>query len=475
MSSLLASLSTAGNALDVYQQALSVIQNNITNASTPGFAKQSLNLVAQPFDLNGGLIGGVAARGLTSARDEYADEEVRRQLQSLGLWESRTQSTAKIENLFDVSGTSGVPANLNALFQSFSAWSVSPNSVASRQSVIANAGNLAADIQKLASSLQQTSGTIANQIDSTVSQINQLAGQIQQYNVERARQSSNDPGQDANVHAALEQLSELADISTVTQADGSITVLLSGGAPLVVGESQYAISSGLSVPSGALNQKAPPSSQILDDQGNDITSQIQGGKLGGLLDVHNRVLATILGDGQQPGSLNQFAKGFADTVNSILESGFTSSTSGAPNGTAMFVYDNSDATAAAGSFAVNPLLTTESLAPMDAQGNANGNALKLASLADSTANGSINGSTFGDYFGQITAFVGRESATAQTNQQAQEQVVAQTRSLRDQVSSVSLDEQAVQLLQFQKSYQAAARLLTTLNSIADTTIGLIAE
>ena len=70
MSNLFASLDTAGQALGVYQQALGVVQNNITNANTPGFASQSLNLVAQPFDIVGGQAGGVAAQGLRSARNE---------------------------------------------------------------------------------------------------------------------------------------------------------------------------------------------------------------------------------------------------------------------------------------------------------------------------------------------------------------------------------------------------------------------
>ena len=88
MSNLVTSMATAGNALNVYQQALNVIQNNITNSATPGYATQSLNMVARPFDVAGGLAGGVAAQGLASARDDYAEEEVRRQLQSLGKYET---------------------------------------------------------------------------------------------------------------------------------------------------------------------------------------------------------------------------------------------------------------------------------------------------------------------------------------------------------------------------------------------------
>ena len=124
---------------------------------------------------------------------------------------------------------------------------------------------------------------------------------------------------------------------------------------------------------------------------------------------------------------------------------------------------------------MNPAITSDQLAPVDAQGNANGNANQLASLASSTSAGGVNGLTFGDFFSGIASYVGQESSTASTNQQAQQQVVTQTEALRDQASGVSLDDQAVALLSFQKGYEATARLLTTLNSIAETAINMITE
>src|SRR5258707_1222572 len=124
MSSLLASLASSGDSLEVYQRALGVIQNNIDNASTPGYAKQRLTLVAQPLDIVGGLAGGVASRGLADSRDQFADEEVRRQMQALGQYDAQSQGTSAIQNFFDVTGSNGLPAALSNLFQAFSAWSV---------------------------------------------------------------------------------------------------------------------------------------------------------------------------------------------------------------------------------------------------------------------------------------------------------------------------------------------------------------
>src|ERR1700722_13478315 len=105
MPSISSMLSTAGNALDVYQQALNVVQININNASTPGYATQSLNLEAQPLDVAGGLAGGVAGAGLDNSRDQYAEEQVQAQTQTLGQYTAQAQATGAIQSLFDTSGT----------------------------------------------------------------------------------------------------------------------------------------------------------------------------------------------------------------------------------------------------------------------------------------------------------------------------------------------------------------------------------
>jgi len=473
MADLFASLQTAGQALGVFQQALNTVQNNITNVNTPGYASQSVNFVAQPFDLVGGLAGGVASQGLTSARDQYAEEEVRRQVSTLGLYEGQVQGTSSIATNFDPSGNTGVPAELNQLLQSFSSWSLTPNDQSAQQQVLSNAGNLAIGIQQLAASLSQTDQDVQTQIGSTVQQINTLTSQIQQLNISQQQTQQPDPGLDAQMNSALQQLSELVPFSQIKQSDGTVTVVLTNGTPLVIGNKQYALSATQALPAGATNTKAPPTSEILDSNGNNITGLITGGKLGGLLDTHNNVLASILGDGNQAGSLNTFAKDFADTVNNILTSGKVSTAAGAAHGAALFTYDNSDPTLAAGSFAVNPNITTATLAPVDSSGNSNGAALQLASLATATTSGGVNGQTFSQFFAGIAQSVGNSSANATNNQQLQQQIVTQTENLRDQVSAVSLDSQAIQLEQFQQSYQAVAKLINVLDTIAQTVINMV--
>ena len=79
MASILTSLLNSANAIDVMDRQLAVLQNNVSNASTPGYARQTQSLQAMPMELDSGLLGGVTAGPVLSARSEYAEETVRRQ------------------------------------------------------------------------------------------------------------------------------------------------------------------------------------------------------------------------------------------------------------------------------------------------------------------------------------------------------------------------------------------------------------
>jgi flagellar hook-associated protein 1 len=461
MSNLSMSMGAASQALGVFERALGVVQSNIANSATRGYAKQYVNLQSQPFDSAVGLAGGVACQKLVSSRDAFAEEEVRRQLQSLGALNAQSEATGSIESLFDVSGNSGVTADLNALLQSFSSWSVSPSSLPCRETVLSAASDLASSIRSLAKGVNATATGITSRIGATVDEINRITSEIRDYNIAQGSAQSPDAGRDASLHANLEALSEYTGFDVVTSKDGTVTLLLAGGAPLVAGATQYPIS---------LSRGADGRAEILDSQGADITDQATGGKLGGLLDIRNRLLPSFTGDADQPGSLNVFAQTLADTVNTILQSGSTSAEAGSPAGTALFVYTPGSVAA---TLELNPDITAGDLAPVDADGNANGNAIKLASLGESEPAG-LNQSLV-SYFSQIAASAGRESATAMNNSSAQESVLANTRTMRDQISGVSLDEQAMLLLQFQSSYQAVAKLLTTIDGLLDTTINLVRQ
>jgi flagellar hook-associated protein 1 len=471
--SLFANLTSSVNALNAFEKSLEVAQNNVSNASTAGFAKQVATLNALPFQPRTGLLGGVQAGLPQSTRDEYLEQGVRYQNTAVGNYAAQAQSLVGIEPIFDVTGQTGIVAALNSMFQSFSAWSASPDSAAARQDVLAKAQDLGASFQQAASVLSSVTSNIGNQIESTVSQINSLAAQVQAYNFQQSQGLGADSGLDAHLHDALESLSGLASITARFESDGSVTLLLGGQTPLVIGNQQYSLQTANFVPAAPLNPNATPSVHILDANGQDVTGHVVGGTLGGLLTVRNSVLPALQGDSQQAGALNLIAKKVADRVNQLLASG--TDANGDP-GLPLFTYDASSGANTARTLAINSNITVNTLAALDPGPPqvANGVALSLAGLGDSNAaTDTVGGQSILDFVNGQAQIIGQQVANATSGQIVAQQSVAQAKALRDRVSGVSLNEEAVNVMELQRGYQAISKMISVIDGLTETLLNMV--
>jgi flagellar hook-associated protein 1 len=463
MSSLFAAMGTASNALMALEQAMGVVQNNVANASTPGYVTQTLSLNSSAFNPSQGLAGGVRAGSMQNARNTFAEQNVWSANQQLGASTQEAANLQAIQSTFDVSGTSGIPKALSTLYSAFSAWSATPSSGSAQQQVLSAAQGISQAFQSAASNIQGVRAQAVQQTQSTVDQINQLTTQIADINSQIRRGNHGDAGLDANMYNNLEQLSNLVNFSARTESDGTVTVLMDGQVPLVIGTNQNDLKVVSSNSSSAPGNATPPQ-QILTSTGDDVTSHVEGGQLNGLLSTTNSVIPALLGDNSQQGSLNQLAQSIADRVNGLLTSGQTAS--GAP-GVPLFTYNASSPTSVASTLSVNPSITPGQLAAADPgpPSSANGIATQLSQLQSPTSAAStVGGVSYIDFYSSIAANVGSQQGNAAKNQQAQSQVLAQAQSARSQVSGISLNQQAAQLLQFQDAYQASAQAISTINS-----------
>ena len=102
----------------------------------------------------------------------------------------------------------------------------------------------------------------------------------------------------------------------------------------------------------------------------------------------------------------------------------------------------------------------------------NGIALQLSALAGNPE-AALQGMTFGQFYGSAASRIGDLLGQAQTASTAQTQTVAQARALRQQLSGVSLDEEATRLMTLQRSYQAASRMVTVIDSLTQDVINMI--
>ena len=452
MSSLFTTLLTSAGAMRVFESSLSTIQHNVSNSSTPGYAKQGLDLIALPYQPGTGLPGGVAAGDLISFRSEYAEQAVRRQAELFGKFSQKSSGLEPIEPIFAIGENAGIPASMSALFQAFSTLAVAPNNTASRQVVIDRAADLAAGFNQAARGLAGVSIDAQGQVRDLVSRIDGLAEDIRDINQQRRRNAATnqDAGIDARLHAALEDLAELADITTLPQEDGSVTVLLAGQTPLVIGEHSFPISADFSTPKALIH----------DASGEDITAHVQEGRLAAALELKNSLIP------EYAAGLDRLAQEFADRFNSALGQGVDAG--GEKPALDLFSYD--PAGGAALTLRVTAIAPQDiAAASADAPGS-NGNALAIAQLASS---GQIDGFTFSEFYGNLAAQVGRDVAAARDDQRTEEQLLSQARSLRQQIAGVDLNEEAARLIEFQRAYQASARLISVLDDLADTVINLL--
>jgi len=466
--SLFSALNTAAGALSAFNKAIDVTQNNVANANTPGYAQQNPLMEAVNIQSANGVLGGVTEE-TQNTRSAYADSAVQQQQSLLGEFQQLQTSLAPLQSALAVTSDSAIPSALNQLFSSFSQWSTQPSNGSYQTAVISAAQATAAAFQQVASQLTSASASTSQDLQSTVAEINQDATAIQGYNAQIAAGNTN-PGLQAQMESTLENLSNLANIQTLPGLGGMVTVLLGGQTPLVIGTQVDALQVGSA--GNAVN--GPANAAILDSNGNDVTSQVTSGSLAGLLSVRNNLIPSLIGGGSQSGGLNTLAKSLADTVNNLLESGSTTATPPFQAGSALFTYTAAPPSGIAASLQVSAGFQPSQLAATDPGPPevSNGIALQLAGL-DTNPAGQINGLSFSQYFASMASSVGNALNSANTNATAQAQTVAQAKNLQQQVSGVSLDQEAIRLVQLQSSYQAASKVVTVIDEISQSLMNMI--
>jgi flagellar hook-associated protein 1 len=452
MGSLLNSLVTVAESMRATQLAIEVGGNNVANAKTPGFAKQRLDLLAKRFEPNVGFAGGVAAGSLLSGRKVFLEQGVQEQSHRHGRFSQQTANLERIEPIFDVASNSGIGGAVDRLFESFSSWSVNPNDTPARLTVLDRARDLAQSFRFTVTSLATVKADAQTELRSTVERINRIGQEIQQYNLEVRSdvRKLEDPGLDAQLFQQLESLAELVDFDVIRAEDGSFAVNLGGQTSIAVGAHFYPVSLDFS----------GPAVEIRNAQGGAVTGQLGQGRVRAQLDLQNGFLPALTSD------LDRLARNLADSVNTGLGAGLDRD--GSPPAANLFSYDATAGVAA--SLTVNGLDASELAAASSGAPGGNGNALALADLARAR---SIDDFTPSQFYGNLAGRVGRALANSRNDETTQALLLSQSKHLRAAASEVSLDEEAANLVAFQRQYEANAELIRILNSLTETTLNII--
>ncbi len=459
-------LNIGRSALQVNQTALQVTGHNIANVNTPGFTRQRLTVeTSRPSLMAVGAMGtGVSSKEISRVYDRFLAYQIKGETENYGTLSAEKDTIDRVEDIFnDVSG-SGLQERLAAFFGSVQDLSAKASGYVERSQVLANAETLTYTIRSKASDLAALRVSIDNEIKGSIVDINRLSSSIASLNTMIAEQELG--GANANDlrdqrESLMNELSGLIDYDSVEDSSGQVTIFVGKGTPLVEGKNSFALST-------VSNPGNDTLSDIYISSGSgttNITSDISGGRLKGLLNARDTVIT-----GYQD-KLNTFTANLATEFNSQHALGygldgsnglsFFSVTAGDEAATISVAITNTDRIAAAAS---NPLTTS---GPSD-----NGNMLLLAGI-QSASIPALGNSTLDSYYGAMVSDIGIKSRTASRNFEYQKFTKDQIEQRIESVSGVSMDEEAANLIKFQRAYQASAKLITTADELLQTILGLV--
>lgn len=427
MPSLMGTLHSAASGMTANQTAIQTTSHNITNLNTPGYTRQRVEQKAsRPYSQIGynssmgpGQLGtGVQVTDITRIRNTFYDFQFRSESHSYGEISVRYDYYKNIENIFNEPSDNAISSSLNKFFNGWHELSKDPNNIGAKNIVIENGKFLANNISQSYSKLEKLKENIDKQTSDMLNDVNSMLG----------------------------SLKELEENIKIVQATGKSPNDLMDERDRILDD----LSFKLNIQNDDVKAAMADGKVTLDElEKIDASGEISGAlKMAKELDSYMNDLKTL-------------AKGIADSVNNIYNDGL-----GADDVKDLFVFDEDK----------NPMLgiNEELLNDSSKLQMTTDKALKLFNLKDEKVN--INGKdiTINNYYNSIIEKLGHATQNVVREEKNQSQLMLSIDNSRLSVSGVSMDEEMINLIQFQHAYNASAKVISTIDSLLDVVVnGLV--
>ena len=442
----------AYSGLQANQLAMTTTGQNVANVHTPGYSRLAPNMVSIAGQGAQSAGGGVQVTSLRRLTGEFQSQQLWRANTEMHLHAGAQQYLGALEGLMSGDGSS-ISIGLDQFFATLSELTVSPESVALRQQVITEAANLGRRFSGLAGNIDSQIGALQEQRSAMAVQMNGLLENLSQLNGRIvAAEAVGDDTSALRDHreVLIGDLSQFASIRVNEVADGSITLSLGNGQPLVVGTTASQLE---------VTRQADGQQQLLLSFGKTefpLAQERLGGGLGGLHRVEFESLRPTLA------SLHDMARTLTDSVNQVLAGGYD--LQGNNPGKPLFVYDAGSITGMLGTTDISASELALSGSDQQEVGN-NDVLLDLLELRLKTITLNGNQVTLNDAYAGMLGRVASDSRENQAGLQTATTVRAQAQAQRDSISAVNLDEEAVNLMTYHQAYQANMKVISTANQL----------
>jgi flagellar hook-associated protein 1 FlgK len=450
-------LETTLRGILAQQRGLDVTSHNISNANTTGYTRQRADLVATPAYTypavsrppQAGQIGtGVEVADYVRIRDDFVDVQLRTQLARKGYADAREDGLDQVELAVNEPSDTGVSSLLNKYWSAWNDLSNNPENMAARQALAQAGASLADGFRNLTSQLTTIATQTGQNVTMTVDQVNQLGTDLASLNKaiwerEAVGDTPNDL-LDARDNL-VDQLSALGSVTTSdADGDGSLLITLNG-VTLVDEDTAYTLSeSGGNLVNATLGE----------------TQSLAGrqGKLAALVELRDTTLP-----GYQA-TLDSIASALITNTNALQAAGFDlQGNPAATNGSGGQLFQGTDAA----TISFNPaVLSNPALIAASGNGQPGNADVALQQIALRTTP-VIGASSVDTAYAQLITTVGSDSQEAQKTQANANVLADSLENRRQSISGVSLDEEMVNLVKYQRAYQASARALSAMDDMIE--------
>ena len=313
---LLGTMEMARNAMQTARQGAEIAGHNLANAANPTYARQRVKIsaaVAIPTEQGPQGSGSEIAR-IEQIRDYALDKALVSEKSVTKYLESKQRHLRRAEAALgqtidrqsidagEAYSNFGIAEGLSGLFNSFQSLSANPTSTAERQTVLYDAQKLSDKFNALDRRLNDLRTSINSEVQGEVEMVNARLGQVAYLaasvgNTEIVAGAANEVRD--NMQAALEELSELVNVTTSTNEDGKLSVFVDG---------YEMVTDNVLTNSVKMTTDANGMHFLADSSGGAVIN-LKSGSLKGLIDVRDNEVLDLRDD------LNQLAANIIGLVN----------------------------------------------------------------------------------------------------------------------------------------------------------------
>ncbi len=305
------------SGLETSNELLQVTGNNVANAQTPDYTRETANLATVPsgsISTTGSAGDGVQVTQVTRAFNSFVNAQVNTENSNVSYWNNYNTAITQVQDIFNEASSAGISPAITTFFNDWQNVAQSPQNDAQRTTLISDANNLSTSLNTAATSLNSVSDQLLTNSQTLTAQVNTITAQIATLNGELAGNSGSLALQDQR-DSLVNQLNGLIKVSSYQDPGSGMYSVMVGGTPLVEDGAAYK----MSVATDSSNIMhfyvgiAPNAGTKLNPQGSagdpDVTSLITGGELASNIDLRNTKIPGYMKQ------LNAFAVDLADTTN----------------------------------------------------------------------------------------------------------------------------------------------------------------